>query len=329
MGEWFESSVDCMLQALQSPAFASRWVAPSRGVGTATPLLSASDTCTAKRSKPTVETATSTINATSALQLLHTTAIVRAKPPPVLTHVLKQLETADLLRAGAVCRDWRDAAAHDNSWSLIFESEPLLSELHQRYGSKFSRKQLGVQQKKANALASAPFNILPTTDYQCLVEVALQNQRLSQMVPLISAQDPNDVRETLLTTDLSHLSYYFDWDGWDFSDAEVKVYLIRKRDGKRMRIVDTDDHCEVLENSIFFMGQYYVAATCDPDAFRAPCFDVYLEFEENEQETSTKKLESLAVRMVSYSDDLDALAITSVNEVLQMLECPGYAHCWA
>jgi hypothetical protein len=33
--------------------------------------------------------------------------------------------------------------------------------------------------------------------------------------------------------------------------------------------------------------------------------------------------------MDSYSDGLDALAITSVNGLLQMLECPGYAHCWA
>ena len=320
-GEWIESSVDCLLQAVQSPAFASRWVAPLQSVGAVRmPSTSAAD-IDSNNTKKKPRLMSSPTSTSSALQLLTTTAIVRSKPPPVMTHVLMQLEVKELIYASAVCRDWRDAAAHGNSWSLIFESEPVLTELYETFRSKFSHRQLYLQQAKANALASAPFVSVATSDYQCAVEVFTPSGTLLTQVVSLDPSRGHDL-ETIFTLDLSKSICEVSKD----TVPKVKVYLVRKHDSKRICLVDAgidDGDAEVM----WFENTYHAGKLCDPDAFRIPYLDVSIDVEQIEDE-GREKLKTLKVKMDDYNGAEAEPIIVSLDGLLQMLECPGYAHCW-
>jgi hypothetical protein len=260
----------------------------------------------------------------SALQLLTTTAIVRSRPPPVMTHVLMQLEVKQLIYASAVCRDWRDAAAHGNSWSLIFESEPVLTELYETFRSKFSHRQLYLQQAKANALASAPFVSVATSDYQCAVEVFTPSGTLLTQVVSLDPSRGHDL-ETIFTLDLSKSKCEVS----EGTVPKVKVHLVRKQDSKRICLLDAGASDADGEYLYFYDNTYHAEKLCDPGAFRTPDFSARMEMDlEQIEDEDRETLKTLKVEMHDYDGGEAELMIVSLNGLLQMLACPGYAHCW-
>ena len=94
--EFIDSSVESLLQVVESPGFASRWAEKS-------PLPAKAEsremTQAKKKMRPTVTGAV-----TNVLQLLTETVMVRSKTPAVMTQFFAQLEAKDLMQASEVSR---------------------------------------------------------------------------------------------------------------------------------------------------------------------------------------------------------------------------------
>ena len=328
--EWLDSSVESLLQAVESPGFASRWVAPHRNVQTQ--ALASYQTSKI----PRLATPFGSESVSTALQLLTKTAVVRSRAPPVMTLVFAKLEVKDLMQASEVCRDWREAAAHKNSWLKICESEPLVIALYDMYPRRHSRKQLYIQQVQANQLVSAPFAAVSCSDYRFAVELTAAGRHEKIVTAVVAL--PADGQELMLDHDSQEVVNYTLDQPIEISlghdgplSIALKLSLIRASDGKRLHLVDITEY-DYDESIAGAKAHHNDDASGCNDAFSTLWFDCRIELQDDEdfdnEEYHTRKITNLSIDIDGYAVGYDMLLIPTLGGLLQMVECPGYAHLW-
>jgi hypothetical protein len=325
--DWLVRSVEWMLHMLSSPGFASRWVAPLR-------------TRRVRRLAPVVLAVPRQANP---YDLLRTTVIAAAKPPPLMALVLKHLDEVKLMvRASEVCRDWYAAVNHREAWSRLLETYPMLAKIREYSDGVLpvcSTKSLFIQQTKSHRVMSSELVRPPRTDYRLGVELydvdVLKHASLADISTAAPKADFYAEDSTELLTEVTFA------DGetieYDSSELRLVVSAFRKRDGKRITLIDHPtsdaDGDEIyfdggLSAANFEIFDQSVSTGCE-SSVPAVHFDVNLHlkpFEENEG--GTRALKSLDINMGAASTSDDQLSMCCVDGMIQLLECPGFADLW-
>ena len=329
--EIIDSSVESLLQVVESPGFASRWVAPC----TAPPVKSESvKSQVAKKMRTAAPGSVS-----NALQLLTETVIVRSKPPAVMTLVFAQLEVKDLMQASEVSRSWRTAAQNDHSWTAIFKREPLLTKLEEPW---VSRKQLCIQQAQAKKLVAVPLAEISYKDYCWAIEVYISSEDsddedshtmlMSVLAPVAVPVGSFDDTFTILSCAADEAVGAIELEVNFGEDPQIAVCLslLRKRDSKRLFLFDT----QATYEDDFIRGEKCHAPFEGVDTFACASFyaTVILQDEDYDDEwesTHTRRIKGVDVDLEGYAaHQLDGLSIVTLSGLLQMVECPGYKHLW-
>lgn len=233
-GGWMDeepvSTVDSLLQLLEAPAFADRWVPPvltRSGVLGALGALGA-DVISAKSTKPPT-----TISANTFWQQIE-------KTTTLLNRILGYLAAKDLCLAGEVNRSWYTAAQSDVTWQRIclHSTFSLLSTMHKNHSwsTGMAWKGLYVQRILANKAATTASADPLLPDSGCneyLIGLQVTNGAEGKRTPLLSiltdlSDNRSAIRELASVPEVRASAWV---PTADFS-PQLRVSLIRKRDGK-------------------------------------------------------------------------------------------------
>lgn len=341
------SSVEWMLQLVESPAFASRWIALMDCLHTSTPKVILKPSATRDSTRGPART-------DAVHQLLKAAVVVRAKPPPIITLVLRQLEAKDLVRASMVCHYWYEGAKHDSAWTLLYEQQkPMLDRVRQQVlaSGMVTQKELVLQQAQAVSATAVSLRKVSRDDYSMSIEVYADGNddgshqltvrstrkliyhavcELASSGTELVAHKPD--KPTMLTAETSQ----------SLSQLSVQIVLsvIRKRDTKRLVLCEgeVDDfdvsvdgldgstttrefyhHSSIVRNRLHvkdnrFTGVFLFGAT------------VVSQSSEEWDDKAASKLESISV---DVDEDMDGENFaTSVEGLLNVIECPCYDTRW-
>jgi hypothetical protein len=324
--DWLVRSVEWMLHMLSSPGFASRWVAPLR-------------TRRVRRLAPVVLAVPRQANP---YNLLRTTVIAAAKPPPLMALVLKHLEAKLMVRASEVCRDWYAAVNHREAWSRLLETYPMLAKIREYSDGALpvcSTKSLFIQQTKSHRAMSSELVRPPRTDYRLGVELYDVDVLKHASLADISTAAPNADFYTEESSEVLTEVTFADGKTIEYDSSELRLVVsaFRKRDGKRITLFDSmEEDADVDE--IFFSGYLSVAnfgifdqsvsTECESSVPVVRFLTtLYLEpVEENEGSGGTWTLKSVDINLSGGSDN--RLSVCCVDGMIQLLECPGFADLW-
>ena len=332
--EWVVQSVEQLLQMVESPAFASRWVQPL--------------------AKGTVRTAQGTQERKKArlmpplpaggdpLKLLAKTEIIQSRPPSLITHVLTQLEVKDLMRASEVCRDWYHASNDDRVWAGIYEYEPVLVELQNQY--KQPCKRLYAQQVKSLKAAKARLPVIPRDEYRLATEIYRIEDPSRAIAASLHELDADAYEQNeLLDFTLDSPIDINTKEGESVLSADpysVRLFLVRKQDNKRLLLSDdcASEDCDMMTHDdtthdivLNGCGEF---AKPRPDVFAYCRIDTIMRLQEVKNAESfdfdaphTRKVESFRFALPDGSWASEPM-VETVETLLQMVECPAYADSW-
>jgi hypothetical protein len=319
--DWVVTSAEWMLHILSSPGFVRRWVAPPRkrraqrpaGQAQAGSLLRAP------------------VHASDCLR----TTVVASKPPQPMSLILQHLEVNLMVRTGLVCRDWYAALSHPETWSRVLQMHPLLAQIRKQNDvilPSSSTKSLFIQQYKARRAMSVQLVRPPRTDYCLAVEILCNGELVHSSLADITTAEP---KMDLLSEDFESLATVtFTQEATvDLYDDELRLSLsmFRKHDGKRFPLYDDSD-CDEDFNVLYFYGALpTMFSICDTstdlDSVPIIGFHASLKLEpvlDSDYRSAT--LRSIDINIGAASEF--TLSMSSADGVIQLLECPGFAHLW-
>jgi hypothetical protein len=274
------STVDTMLQLLETPALADHWVSP---VSLAPPLarVEISDTATAQSSEAAENTffgGAKRLKAGFQRTFNDFFASARARADiaaadrqaaawrqiesatAVLSRILGSLPDAkELSRAGEVKWSWYVAAQADIAWQQISTCSdfPLLSVVHRSYqvqhaelsgpAAGATKKGVYIQRVRANkeSTATAQNPLLPDADRSAyLIGIELTNSSDDRLTPLLTSL--TDLSE--LSEEAGELALVLDvpaspWISTATFNPLLSVTLVRKRDGRVLVLAQHEKKC--------------------------------------------------------------------------------------
>lgn len=284
--------------------------------------------------------------------------------PGVLVSIIQQLvgTPADVARAGATSRAWRQAANSEQIWRLVCESTGVVGlgmKLKARLAGfcQLSWRQLYVQRTLAdhNHDRESPVRpeFPPRSDYLIGIELCREASCasvFSSVCELSSADDsiPDDNPRELFQVpqhECSTCGFTYNTRGTNDPPLLLRMYIIRKKDGKMFSLAqderysrqDDDDGADCLIYCTFLCNSF--EANIDVFAIvknvpRTGCIcaydaDEYFECDCAAGGALTKLEEIRAYLYPEHESTSGAMVCKSVGQLLAQLESPKCAHRWA
>ena len=312
-------TIEELLQTIEAPAFAARWVPPPQRI---------------RLRKQVAEVSSELSQHENVCQRLQRTVVAAPNltswrghnAPSLLSVCLLHLsDVRDLVRAGEVCKGWHRASKHDTAWGpgqVLENCSPTLMLLRGRRTCLHTCEQLCAQQRDANQAALVPLSprTCKRTDYMVAVQIA------------ISAQEPlhflcdleTDGQVNLLTRNVRIT-------GVSFDNLSVKLSLLRKRDSKCFHMVTYDD--EWTRDADYMYANDCVSTGLSGDCSTIACIEARFTIVDHshvsEREIRTDTITSIKFHVEDIeATDSDCPCIANVDALLQMVEWPDNAHRW-
>ena len=325
------STMEELLQTIEAPAFAARWIAPPQRTHFRKQITAPSSGLSqqqAPAAEHVCERLQRTVVTSPDLAIWTGTNV-----PSLLSVCLLHLsDVRDLVRAGQVCKGWHRASKHGTAWTqMLQDSAPTLKLLRGRRMCLHTCEQLYTQQRAADQAALVPLSPLPRTDYMLAVQIAEST--------LFCCDLAADGHETLLQQDVHIPNVKYDRITHEISldgdiNFSVKASLLRKRDSKCLHLFTCEGNWEPLEFidpdetiCLVRFGDYTsIRSALSADYSTRADVDVKLTVQDWGKSSKTQTIAALEIVIDTYEDEVPA--VVNIGALLEMVEWPSFAHRW-